>query len=356
MRIILQWRADRRRIWIGLFGERGWSRRMALRWDDGGRWGRPSHRPSISPKLTSSFQSTSTSDFRRRLRIEDNSFAEGIRFKRDSHGQLQTAILTYRKKFPFSIFQPLLRVDLVSTIHIAEKERCLMTSRSLKNSRSRVFYNDFGGSVLWTPTSGGSVLQRLLAKFFTLDFQLDCLDYQADNWYHADLDKETFVSLQNERGENISTFFRDTKRKSREALPREDLGPWRSRRDFGASMRFLLAKGLAKDVAQITADVEDTSVMIGERNRAATRALRRAIDGGNKKIAIIYGAGHMKDLGRRLRKEFDLIPTQVHWITAFSIKNRNLTSSSLPLNIWQTLAFLIISSLLAWDLWGWKLL
>lgn len=39
-------------------------------------------------------------------------------------------------------------------------------------------------------------IQRQMAKLLALDFQLDCLDYQADNWVHADLDFETFKLLQ----------------------------------------------------------------------------------------------------------------------------------------------------------------
>ncbi|KAL0345299.1 UNVERIFIED_CONTAM: hypothetical protein Sradi_4361200, partial [Sesamum radiatum] len=118
---------------------------------------------------------------------------------------------------------------------------------------------------------------------------------------------------------------------------------------------------------QLTADVEEESVIIGERNRAATEALRQAIHDGNNKIAILYGGGHMPDLGRRLREEFDLVPSQVQWITAWSIRNKNLTSSSFPflkrlaqvlgwpLNRYQTLALLIFSSVLALDLWFWEL-
>lgn len=108
-------------------------------------------------------------------------------------------------------------------------------------------------------------------------------------------------------------------------------------------------------------------MIIGERNRAAAEALRRAIEDGHNKIAILYGGGHMPDLGRRLREEFDLLPSQVQWVTAWSIRNRYLNSSSLPflkrmaeisgwpLNRYQTLALLIFSSVLALDLWFWEL-
>lgn len=117
----------------------------------------------------------------------------------------------------------------------------------------------------------------------------------------------------------------------------------------------------------MTADLEEGSVIIGERNRAAIEALRQAIDDGHNRIAILYGGGHMPDLGRRLREEFDLNPSGVRWITAWSIRNRDLNISSLPflkemaemsgwpLNRYQTLALLIFSAVLALDLWFWEL-
>jgi hypothetical protein len=117
----------------------------------------------------------------------------------------------------------------------------------------------------------------------------------------------------------------------------------------------------------VTADVEESSVIIGERNRAAVEALRRAIGEGHNRIAILYGGGHMPDLGRRLREEFELFPSRAQWVTAWSIRNRILNSNSLPflrtmakalgwpLNRYQTLALLIFSSVLALDLWFWEL-
>lgn len=80
----------------------------------------------------------------------------------------------------------------------------------------------------------------------------------------------------------------------------------------------------------MTADVEEKSVIIGERNKAAIDALESAIEEGNNKIAILYGGGHMPDLGRRLREEFDLVPTQVQWVTAWAIRKRALQSNSFP--------------------------
>ncbi|XP_043701476.1 uncharacterized protein LOC122651950 [Telopea speciosissima] len=363
--------------------------------------------------------------------LENNSIADFMRFRksdRQSNSQLQTAVVSYRKKFPWSLLQPFLQVDLVSTIHIADKDYfatlqkeleqydCVLyemvaskeslenrrkptSAKRLKSSRSRGF-NILG------------CIQRQMARVLTLDFQLDCLDYQGENWYHADLDYETFKVLQLERGESLFSFARDMTLRSTKAIVQpasisEDLGPWRSKLlwasrvlpmpliglliigsvcadvgsqkseypelealsslDFGAAMKVFLAKRLTSEFTQVTADVEEKSVIIGERNRVATEALGRAIEGGHNKIAVLYGGGHMPDLGRRLREEFDLVPSQVQWITAWSIRNRELDSQSLPflktlarlsgwpLNRYQTLALLIFSSVLALDLWFWEL-
>ncbi|XP_021276419.1 uncharacterized protein LOC110410847 [Herrania umbratica] len=385
--------------------------------------------PSL--KLLSCSSNESVEDGSAEQFFKNNSIADFMRFKRGSHrgsGELQTAVVSYRKRFPWSILYPFLRVDLVSTIHIADKEYfetlqkelapydCVLyemvaSRESLENRR-----NPAAAKRLKSSRSRGfnilGCIQRQMARILNLDFQLDCLDYQADNWYHADLDYETFKLLQLEKGESFFTFARDMTLKSTKALVQpasipDDLDPWRSKLlwasrvlpmplvglliiggvcadvgsqasdypelealsmlDFGAAMKVFLAKRITSEFTQVTADVEERSVIIGERNRAAIEVLRRAIDDGHIKIAILYGGGHMPDLGRRLREEFDLVPSQVQWVTAWSITKRDLESSSLPflktmaevsgwpLNRYQTLALLIFSSVLALDLWFWEL-
>lgn len=363
--------------------------------------------------------------------LENNSIADFMRFKRGSHkanGELQTAVVSYRKRFPWSLLWPFLQVDLVSTIHIADREYfstlqrelepydCVLyemvaSRESLENRRSPVATKRLKSS----RARGFNILgciQRQMARMLMLDFQLDCLDYQAENWYHADLDFETFKLLQLEKGESFFTFARDMTLRSTKAMIQpasipEDLGPWRSkllwasrvlpmplvglliiggacadvgsqaseypelealsRLDLGAAMKVFLARRLTSEFTQVTADVEEKSVIIGERNKAAIEALRMAIDDGHRRIAILYGGGHMPDLGRRLREEFDLVPSRVQWVTAWSIRNREIENSPIPflqtmaevsgwpLNRYQTLALLIFSSVLAVDLWFWEL-
>ncbi|KAJ4797960.1 thermosome subunit gamma [Rhynchospora pubera] len=63
------------------------------------------------------------------------------------------------------------------------------------------------------------------------------------------------------------------------------------------------------------------SVIIGERNKVAIKVLNDAIKKGEHSIAILYGAGHMPDFHKRLTDEFDLVPTSMNWITAWSVED-----------------------------------
>ncbi|CAH8271634.1 unnamed protein product [Arabidopsis lyrata] len=368
------------------------------------------------------------------LFLESNSIADYMRFKRrpdagNGTSELQTAIVSYKKRFPWILLNPFLQVDLVSTIHIADKEYFTTLQKELEPYDSILYEmvasketlenrkNPIAAKRLKSSRSRGfsilGFIQRQMARVLTLDFQLDCLDYETENWYHADLDFETFQLLQKEKGESFFSFARDmtirsTKAMIQPALETESLDTWRSkllwvsrvfpmplvglfligafcadfgdqtsdypelealsRLDFGAAMKVFLAKRLTSELTQATSDIEEKSVIIGERNRAATEALRRAMEQGHKRIGILYGGGHMPDLGRRLREEFDLVPCEVRWVTAWTIRNpTDLETSSYPilrrmaealrwpLNRYQTLALLIFSSVLAVDLCFWEL-
>lgn len=73
--------------------------------------------------------------------------------------------------------------EMVASKETLENRKNPIAAKRLKSSRSKGF------SIL-------GFIQRQMARVLTLDFQLDCLDYETENWYHADLDFETFQLLQ----------------------------------------------------------------------------------------------------------------------------------------------------------------
>lgn len=348
---------------------------------------------------------------------------------------LQTATITYRKPFPFSILQPNLQVDLVSAVHIADKDYFAVLQEELV-AYDRVLYEMVADKdprqtnrnprTRWRPSRrlpGGrsrnfsifALIQRSMACLLKLDFQLECLDYRKENWYHADLDYKTFSTLQLARGESLFSFARDMavislKTITRASMMPGNVDPWRARLlwvskalpmpligllviesvcappdapfnrspevkalldlDLSAAIKVILAKQIATDFTEGATLMVEKSVIIGERNRAAMEELKEAFHDGCKRIAIFYGGGHMPDMDRRLREQFGLVPTKVQWQTAWSIKSRRqieegwlstlLSSlakvSGWPLDRYQTSALILFSWVLAIDLWFWEVL
>lgn len=97
-------------------------------------------------------------------------------------------ILIYISRYFLALQKELESYDCVLYEMVASRE-------SLENRTNPTATKRFKGS----RTRGLNILgciQRQMARILMLDFQLDCLNYQASNWYHADLDYETFKLLQ----------------------------------------------------------------------------------------------------------------------------------------------------------------
>jgi hypothetical protein len=50
-------------------------------------------------------------------------------------------------------------------------------------------------------------LQHFLKDKLNLSFQLDVIDYRRPNFVHADMDAETFVAMQERRGESFASIM-----------------------------------------------------------------------------------------------------------------------------------------------------
>ncbi|KAL2629152.1 hypothetical protein R1flu_013838 [Riccia fluitans] len=349
----------------------------------------------------------------------------------DDGAELQTAIVTYRKPWPWNILSRT-QVDLVAAVHIADKKFFGNLQEELV-SYDRVLYemvadknprlSNRNAKNRWRPPkrrgkAGFSIIgtiQRIMARVLTLDFQLECMDYRRDNWFHADLDYETFQKLQSERGETFFSFAKDLTEISSKTLFKNlsvssDMKPWRSKLlwvarvfpmpllglvviesvcapsnaplqqspemkallqlDLASALKVYLAKQITTDLTDGASTLVENSVIIGERNKVAMEELQEAVRDGCKKIAIFYGSGHLPDMHARLTRDFGLVATEIQWRTAWYIQSRKtiregaLTSflrnlaevSGWPLNRYQTLALLFLSGVLAIDLWFWELL
>ncbi len=137
-------------------------------------------------------------------KVEETDF---VRFEEgDPLSKLQTATITYTDGKG-------LKVDLIGAIHIADKSYYDALNKSFKNYDD-LLYEMVGGERegplepgdLDMEGGGGNAirtLQVMMQKTLELDYQLSGIDYTAKNFIHADMDADTFRTMQKERKEGI---------------------------------------------------------------------------------------------------------------------------------------------------------
>jgi len=261
--------------------------------------------------------------------------SEFIRFVEDSDGsaRLETAIVNYRDDQGR-------QVALVGALHIGDDAYFDELNHLFPHFDS-VLYEIIAerGTVPDPANSGASAIggvQHMMKDFMDLQFQLEQVDYTADNFVHADLDPESMARLMEERGESVLSIVlrmvlegmaQSMNEGDEEAFAKAQADQWAMLLALfsgnSRSLKFALGRQFG-DLEQVFAAMEDNdpsgkgSLLIGERNRAAMAVLSERLGDGDKRIAIYYGAGHMPDFERRLARE-GFSKTTDTWLTAWNL-------------------------------------
>jgi hypothetical protein len=169
-------------------------------------------------------------------------------------------------------------------------------------------------------------MQRFMRDHLDLVFQLDAIDYNKPNFVHADLDAESFVRMQADRGESMFTLMLRSalENMSKSASKGPDLSGLQL---IGALFNPNQSRELKRVLAQQFADLDDAmdamegpngSVIVGERNKVALRVMNEQIAAGKKYLGIFYGAGHLRLMEKSL-EEMGFHKVGVTWRTAWDI-------------------------------------
>lgn len=264
---------------------------------------------------------------------EQTGSAEFLRFQDAEaqwQGRLQTAIVSYEDAEG-------IEVDLVAAIHIADPDYYAGLNDYFR-ARDAVLYElvaepeqrPVPGQAL--PSSPLSFLQRALAAFLQVRFQLQLIDYSPANFRHADLspaelqtlmaaNNETFVSL----FLKLATTQMQNQRQGDEsaeapALNATTLLQALSAEDSGQALKYLLARELGRGGGLLVpAEMEDEISLLGHRNRVALEVLSRTLDEGARRVSIFYGAAHMPGLERALLGELGFRRTGTRWLDAWTV-------------------------------------
>jgi hypothetical protein len=243
----------------------------------------------------------------------------------DGGGTLQTSIVTYTN-------EDNVKVHLIGAVHVGETSYYKDLEKTFTKYDALLYemvkpkgvnpgqLHERGDSMV-------SSFQRLLKDVLELDFQLDAIDYTARNFVHADLDAETFTKMQAERGETmwklmLRQMLNDLDNPKAGQITEADLlqlvvamfSPDRARH-----MKMMLAKQF-NNIEEKMAGMEgpNGSVILGERNKAAVKALKTTIAEGKKDIGIFYGAAHMKGIEEMLT-EMGFTQSRIEWRTAWDM-------------------------------------
>ncbi len=259
-----------------------------------------------------------------------------MRVRKDDRGtplSMDTAVVSYAKAEGGSD----VRVDLVGAVHVGDKKYYDELNK-LFESYDVVLYELVAPEGTKVPKGGRKegngahpvgAMQDGLKSLLDLEHQLECVDYTAKNFVHADMSPEEFSKTMSERGESfLQMFFRlmgagmaqQGQGTSDAALlmalfasPTERT--WRLKVEFARQMG-----SMEGQMAAING--ENGSTIITERNRKAFEVLDRELKAGKKKIAVFYGAGHLPDMEERLLKDFGMKRGETKWLTAWSLRKK----------------------------------
>lgn len=260
-----------------------------------------------------------------------------VRIDLDERGKprsMQTAIVRYTSKT-----DPSVAVDLVGAVHVGDKTYYQDLNERFTHYDALLYELVAPDGTIVEPGRGTSnrhplgAMQNSMKEMLQLEHQLEQVDYTKPNFVHADMSPDDFFKSMKAREESFAKmFFRmmgtSLSYQSRMAAQGEsaDLDMFRAffAKDRSLQLKIAFAKQLADMESMLSAfGGEEGSTLITERNKKALQVLKEQLGKGKKQIGIYYGAGHLKDMDERLKKDFQLYPTEITWVPAWKLSSQD---------------------------------
>jgi len=242
---------------------------------------------------------------------------------------LQTAIVRYKDDEGRA-------VDLIGVVHIGEQSYYEEMNAIFKSYEALLY--ELVAPETYRPekaehTSGLGLFQKGFGDMLGLTFQLDWIDYQAENFVHADVTPGRLSDLMDENGDNLYTVMLSAMLASMKA--NANIDPEEAQAagiemmlallstDNGRSLKNVLAKQFG-DLEKLAAGLNDSragELLLTERNKACVEVIEKQLDAGQKRIGVFYGAAHMPDLEKRLRG-MGFEATSEVWLDAWAVPAR----------------------------------
>jgi len=177
-----------------------------------------------------------------------------------------------------------------------------------------------------------SLLQKGMKNSMELTFQLDEIDYQAQNFVHADMTPQEFQQSMAERGESLLSIMFDMmvagmrqQAEQAAAATAEPPPPFDLVKAFRSgegrhTLRMAFATQLEQ--AEVLMAGGKSSTLLEGRNEKCLEVLQRELRAGRKRIGIYYGAAHFPHMERRIVDDLGFRKIGHEWIVAWDCSKR----------------------------------
>jgi hypothetical protein len=265
-----------------------------------------------------------------------------VRVEYDDNGKpaaMQTAIVRYAPKTkPAGPSAQSITVDLIGAVHVGDVAYYHELNQQFKQYDALLYELVAPEGTVVERGRGTSnahpvgAIQNGIKTLLELDHQLEEIDYKRPNFVHADMSPDQFIQAMKDRNESfLQMYFRllgnAMAHQSEFAAKGQSLDFELFAALFAEDRPRRLKMALAKQLAEMESLMvsfggEEGSVIISERNKMALKVLKEQLAAGKRKLGIFYGAGHLNDMDERLRKDFQLEPVSIRWLTAWNLASK----------------------------------
>ena len=261
-----------------------------------------------------------------------------MRVRRDEKGNplaLQTSIVHF---VPVKGRKRGSAVDLIGAVHIADKSYYEELNKRFKEY-DVVLYELVAPEGTRIPKGGrpggggGAIggLQSGMKSMLDLSLQLNHVDYTVKNLVHADMSPDEFSKAMKDRGESWLQMYLRTvgygmAMQSANSGNNSDLSLLLAlfSSDRTRKLKIIMAEQFEQQEGMIGAlEGPDGSAIITARNGKCFEVLAKQISAGKKSIGVFYGAGHLKDMEKRLVEDFNLKRFEETWVDAWHLAPKN---------------------------------
>lgn len=224
-------------------------------------------------------------------------------------------------------------VDLIGVVHIGESGYYDELNKIFKKYDS-VLYELVAPEGTVIPKGGGrseggnpvAALQQGMQAVLGLEFQLKHIDYEQENFVHADMTPEEYVQSMTDNDESFGKIMlkalgHSMAQSGNSSVSNFDMMRVLLAKDKEIKMRQMFAKQMVEmEGGMAIFEGRDGSTIINHRNGKVMKVLDRELGDGKKKLAIFYGAGHLPDMDRRLTSDFKMKRAGQYWLEAWKLK------------------------------------